>query len=147
MKKLLICLFLALGIASLAIAEDRVKVQVQFRKLIFQCKDGTEEVVDANMSGGNTYEHVCADGQWTNSFLNYDGNLSFTPDEYEHTDSKEMTDLKTAKVDEWIYQKNNPPPYVEPTKEELEAQKADLERQVDELTVKISAKTAEVAEP
>lgn len=147
MKKAGLVLLLVLCMATLAIAEDRIKVQVQFKKLIFQCKDGTEEVVDASMTGGNTYEHTCKDGKWTNSFLNYDGNLSFTPDEYEHTDSKEMANLKSGKVDEWLYQKNNPPPYVEPSKADLEAMKADLQKQVDELTTKISAKTAEVVEP
>ena len=127
MKKLLILIILL--VATNCFAEDRVKVQVQFRKLIFQCQDGTEEVIDASMSGGNTYEHTCKDGKWTNKFVNYSGNVSYTPEEYEALKEADLIAQKTSLVDDFIYQKNNPPKYVEPTSEEIQAQIDSIEEQ------------------
>lgn len=133
---------------GVAQAEDSLTYQIRFRKLVFQCQDGTEEVVDASVKGGNTYEHTCKDGKWTNKFVNYDGLIQLNPTEYETTDSKELIAMKEAKVNEWIEQKNNHPAYIEPTKEELEEYRYSLIQQVDEVETKLVEKITveEVAE-
>ena len=128
-KLLLTSLFLSFCVISTA--EDRVKVQVQFRKLIFQCQDGTEEVVDASMSGGNTYEHTCKDGKWTNNFINYSGALSLTQDEYAELKEADLEAKKKTEVEKFIYQKNNPPKYIEPTEE-------DYKKMIDEKIAEIN---------
>ena len=137
MKKLIL-MFIVLLMSTRCFAEDRVKVQVQFRKLIFQCKDGTEEVVDASMTGQNEYEHICEDGKWTNEFLNYSGNVSYTPEEYEVLKAEDLTKEKIDLVNDWIYQKNNPPTYVEPTEEEYKQMIDDKVREIEEYSAKIT---------
>lgn len=145
-KALLILAFLA--VCGIVHAEDVLTHQIRFKKLIFKCQDGTEEVVDASATGGNTYEHTCKDGKWTNTFTNYDGLIQLTPTEYETTDSKEIATIKTEKVEEFIYQKNNPPAYVEPTKEDLESMRASLLDQVAQTEEQLTSKltSVEIAE-
>ncbi len=139
MKKIILALLFCL-IPITVLAADRVRVQVQFKKGIFQCKDGSEEVVDFSVGGGNTYEHTCADGEWTNKFIAYNGFISYTELEYEALKVEDLETTKTIKVDEWIYKKNNPPVYVEPTKEELEAELAYFNEEVTKLEIRIDEK-------
>jgi len=127
MKKLFLILAL-MAICGVAFAGDTVTVQVRYRKAIFECPGGNE-VVDLSTTGGNTYEHTCKDGTWTNKFTNFDGLLSFTPNDYEMTDSKEMATLKDTAVEKFIYDKEHPPAYVEPTAEEVQQQIDSLEEQ------------------
>jgi hypothetical protein len=116
------------GICS---AQDRVRVQVIYRQAIFQCKDGTEEIVPLSMTGGNTYEHTCKDGKWTNNFVNYSGALSLTQEEYAELKEADLDAKKKTEVEKFIYQKNNPPEYVEPTEE-------DYKKMIDEKMAEIN---------
>ena len=142
MKKLLIILFLLISVPCFG--ADRVKVQVQFRKLIFQCQDGTEEVVDASMTGGNTYEHTCLDGKWTNKFKNFDGVLSYTTAEYEALKEEDLISAKTAKVEAFQYDQAHPPVYVEPTIADYQSMIDSKLQEIEQFTTEMSSKaTAE----
>lgn len=126
---------------------DRVQVQVRFRKGIFTCKCGQEDIVDFNVNGGNTYEHSCSVcGAWNNSFVNYDGCATFTQEEYEKKSQKDIDQVKDAMLSAWNYDRKNPPPYIEPTKEDLENEKASYETRIAELSMKIAEKEEIVKE-
>jgi len=127
---------------------DVVTVQVRFKKGIFTCKNcGHEDIVDWSATGGNTYENNCSEcGTWTNDFRNYDGLLSYSKAEYEKVAEKDVTSAKTTKVADWLYEVKHPPAYVEPSKEDLEQEKASLEARVSELQTRISAKVSEQIE-
>ena len=126
---------------------DRVNVQVRFRRGIFTCKCGQEDIVDWSMSGGNTYENNCSKcGAWSNSFTNYSGCISYTPEEYEALKAEDIVQAKDDLVADFIYQQKNPPPYVEPTAEEVQKMIDEKQAEIDTLTVQkseIEAKTIE----
>jgi hypothetical protein len=65
----------------------------------------------------------------------YHDALYFSPDEIEHLDEKAVTDAAKARVDAWVAfvtGQSSKPPYV-PTKEELLAQQAEFQKQLDSL--------------
>ena len=169
MKKLIFALILIFLPASFLFAQDRVKVQVQFRKALWACPGG-DEITDLNVGTPSVYEHNCKDGTWLNSFKEYNGILTYTPEEFEKADSKEKELAKTEAVDKWVYEIKHPAPYVEPSKddyfkmyqsriaeaqenldkystlataEELQAVKADLSAKVDSVQTSIEAKPIE----
>jgi len=125
-------------------AEDRVNVQIQFKKGIFECKGG-REMVDWNVGGGNDYTHVCKDGTKLNMFREYNGTVKFTPDEYIEVDDKALAVAKQAQVDEWLYTVDNPPPYVEPSVKDYQQMIGDRLDEVARYTDDM-AKIATVAE-
>lgn len=139
MKKAFLVL-LMVAMCGVAFADDVVNVQVRFKKLIFECQDGTEEIVDASATGGNTYEHTCKDGKWTNKFTNYSGLISLTPEEYDKKTEKELETLKSESVDKWIYDRDHQPEYVEPTVEEYEKMMEEKLKDVDDITIKLIEK-------
>ncbi|KKM16528.1 hypothetical protein LCGC14_1684940 [marine sediment metagenome] len=59
---------------------------------------------------------------------------------------EDIDTLKQERVDNWIYTLENPPPYVEPTLEELQSMKTELMLEVEELNNKIAILSAEVIE-
>jgi hypothetical protein len=122
---------------------DRVMIQRSFRKALWICTCGQEDVVDLNVGTPSVYEHNCsACNKWSNSFKEYNGVLSYPPDEVPKED--DVVKEKDKRIADWIYGIKNPPAYVEPKKADLEREKADLEQRVTELTSKISVMTAEV---
>lgn len=143
MKKLFLVLTMVMFCGT-ALAGDVLTYQIRYKKLIFKCQNGTEEIVDASATGGNTYERVCvSDGQWTNTFTPFEGIIQLTPDEYEYTDSQELADMKSANVTQFIYNRDNPPVYVEPTAEEYEAMIDEKMKEVEELSAKLKGKAPE----
>lgn len=101
---------------------DRIMTQIRFRKGIFTCKCGQEDIVDWSPSGGNTYENNCsACGKWTNSFKNYDGCLTMLQDEYDKMTEEDIIKKKNEGVDKFIYDQKNPPEYVEPSVKDYES--------------------------
>jgi len=140
MKKLFIVLLL-LCFTIPAIAQDRVKVQVEFRKAYWVCPCGQEDFTDLNVGTPSIYEHNCSKcGQWSNSFKEYNGVNSYSEDDYKKVTKEDIDKEKKEKIDKWVYDIKNPPPYVEPTKAELEAQKAELQKQISELDAQIAEK-------
>jgi hypothetical protein len=123
---------------------DRIRVQVIFRKGIFTCECGQEDIVDWSTEGGNTYENNCSVcGKWNNSFKDYNGCLLYKKDEYERMDRETIEINKSSEVDKFLYDQKNLPPYVEPTIEELEIEKLKLDRQVTEIQSRIDARRRE----
>ena len=124
---------------------DRIMVQVRFKKLLWVCPScGQEDVVDANPSGGNTYEHNCsACDQWFNSFKTYDGMLTIPQEEFDKKTEQDIVDDKTAQFDGWLYEVKNPPVVVEPSKEDLqslyEQKVTEANRQLEILTEKLTS--------
>lgn len=121
---------------------DRVRVQVQFKKVLWVCPVcGLEEAEDRNVSGGDSYVHTCANGHSFNqsgqNMREYNGTISYTEDEYAKVTEKDLSDVKTSVFDSWVYSIKNPPPYVEPTKEELRAEILQLEARKADLQAKI----------
>lgn len=143
MKKVLFLVLWFILITNFAFAEDRVRVQVQFKKGIFECPQG-DEIVDWNVGGGNTYEHTCKDGTWLNSFKEYNGNLSYTPEEYKIILAENIIASKQKLVDDWLYQVRNPPPYIEPTLEDLQNMYNSKMDEATEYLEQISKKTTEI---
>ena len=128
-------------------ANDRVMVQVRFRKAIWKCSCGQVDYTDLNMDGMNTYEHNCSVcGKWSNKFTNYSGCATYAKDEYEALKVGEVDIKKQADAEKFQYDKEHPPVYVEPTKEELEQELASKQAEVDELQIKIDAKLEVVEE-
>jgi hypothetical protein len=120
---------------------DKISVQIRFRKGIFTCSCGQEDVVDFNVAGGNTYENICSVcGEWSNTFKNYDGILAYAKDEYESLSASDISKAKEDKCDNWLYEVKHPPKYIEPSAEDLEKQKVELESQIEVLSGKINAK-------
>lgn len=64
--------------------------------------------------------------------------LYFT--EQEWANNPDVEKLKQERYDNWQFALKNPPVPVEPTKEELEVWKADLQKQIDEVQSKIDKK-------
>ena len=105
---------------------NRAKVQVQFRKGIWICEDcGQEDWQDFNVDGyNNVYEHNCSNcNKWSNSFKEYNGYLSYTPEEYQTLDESVIVSAKQSLCDEWLVGVKNPPPppAPEPTPEDIQA--------------------------
>lgn len=102
---------------------DRIRVQIQFKKFIWTCPIcGLEDIVDASMTGGNTYEHTCANGHTFNqscgNMKEYNGTVNYTPEDYEKKTEEDIAVDKQKPCDDWLYQVKNPPAYVEPSKED-----------------------------
>lgn len=57
--------------------------------------------------------------------------LYFTPIEYDALEPSEIEALAEERVTAWVETVRNPPPVSEPTKEELEAQEAELAQQIE----------------
>jgi hypothetical protein len=127
-----------------AYAQDRIAVQVQFKKGIFECPTG-DEIVDWNVGGGNEYSHTCKDGTWLNRFKEYNGVIKLDPVEYEKTDSKEMTTLKDTEVQRWLTEVRNPPPVQEPSVKDYQNMLDEKLAEVERLSTDM-AKVATVAE-
>lgn len=70
----------------------------------------------------------------------YSDALYFTQAEYASKQQSEIDSLKQARTTNWVNVVKNPPPFVEPTKAELQAQKAELQKQIAELDIKIGSK-------
>jgi hypothetical protein len=121
---------------------DRVRIQRTFRKAYWICSCGQEDTTDLNLGTPSVYEHNCsACNKWSNSFKEYNGNLSYTPEEYDKIKEEDVELEKTKRVDNWIYEIKHPFPYVEPTKEELEKEKLGLEERIAVLSAEITLKT------
>ncbi len=140
-----IIFLLCLCFSTLAFAEDRVTVQVMFKKGIFECPDG-DEIVDWNVGGGNEYEHTCKDGTWLNRFKEYNGTVSYPVGATLTKDS--ITNMKKDKVAEWLYGVRNPPIYIEPSVKDLENLRADkleeAQRYEEQLLIKAPEKAVAI---
>ena len=125
---------------------DRIIVQVQFKKFIWLCpKCGQEDIVDAKVGGGNEYVHTCSKcaaefNQSGPNMKEYNGSINYTPTEYESLKAEDLATAKKSRCDKWLYDWKNPPEYVEPTKADLEAEKAQKQAEVDALQSRIDAK-------
>jgi len=128
---------------------DRIRVQVQYRKALWTCPScKTEEWEDRPMEGGASYEHTCKEcsakfNQSCGNMKEYNGTVNYTPEEYETLKSEDLATAKQKPADDWLYSVKNPVPYVEPTKEQLEAEKEQKLQEVASLDARISLKTAE----
>ena len=67
----------------------------------------------------------------------YQDALYFTTDEYQNLTQANIDAEKQKRFDNWIFVINNPVPFVEPIIEELEAMKVELERQLEEINLKM----------
>lgn len=135
-KKLLLLSFLCV---TPCFANDVISVQVRFKDLIFVCPNNVYERVEASATGGNTYEHTCADGTWTNRFIPHEDTLSYSPTEYDKLSEKAIGEEKKKKVDAHIEQIKNPPAYVEPSVE-------DYQKMIDEKLVEVEQMTTKMSE-
>jgi hypothetical protein len=119
---------------------DRLSVRVEYKKALWTCpKCGNEDIEDMNPGGGNTYEHNCTVcNEWFNTFKEYNGVLQYPYFDYEKVLPEDIEKEKAKRVDAWIVEIKNPPVPKELTKEELEQQKLDYERQLTEMTKKIA---------
>ena len=126
---------------------DRVKTIIQFKQIVWTCpKCMTEDIVDASMDGGNSYEHDCSKcGTHFNGpigrpgRLEYTDNVSLTPEEFAEAKAEDIATHKRQRVAEWFDGWKNPPKSVEPTAADLEAEQAELVKRVEELTPRIKA--------
>lgn len=142
MKKLFIVLLL-LTFTIPCLAQDRIMTQVQFRKAWWTCpKCLQEDFTDLNVGTPSVYTHKCSKcGFTTNSFKEYQGSLSYLKTTYDTIDPSVITTAKQERIDKWVYDVKNPPPYIPPTLEDLQRMLSDkqleceeLQRQIDEIT-------------
>lgn len=125
---------------------DRIKLVREFKRVLWTCPIcQLEDFEDRPMNGGASYEHTCKNGHKFNqscgAMKEYNGALSYTPEEYENVTEEEVSNKKDDCINKWIYDLKNPPIPQLPTKDELEKQKAELEAQVANLTQLISSKS------
>jgi len=125
---------------------DRINVQVVFKKFWWTCPVcGQEDIEDANVGGGNTYEHDCSKcaahfNQSGNNMREYNNSVTMLKADYDLSTVNSITDKKTAMFEKWVYEVKNPKPYVEPTVEVLEQLKAEKQAEIDALQAQIDAK-------
>jgi len=125
---------------------DRIMVQVRFKKVLWTCPScSQEDEEDMNVAGGNTYEHDCSScfahfNQSNNNMKTCSGLVTMLKSEYDAKDEAEIAIEKQSVFDKTVYAWKNPPEYVEPTKEDLEQQRARLLVEVNDLDVKITEK-------
>jgi len=121
-------------------------VQVRFKKVLWTCPScSQEDEEEMNVAGGNTYEHDCSSclahfNQSNNNMRVCDGLVTMLKSEYDAKDEAQITIEKQSVFDKTVYGWKNPAEYVEPSKEELEKQKADLESELFRVDGQISAK-------
>ena len=129
---------------------DRIRIQRIFKRVLWTCPScSQEDYEDRNMTGGNEYIHICSScskefNQSCGAMREYNGCLSYTPEEYDTIKEEDVTTTKDTLVAEWVYKIKNPAPYVEPTKEQLEAELAEKQAEVDRLQEQIITKEAEI---
>ena len=123
---------------------DRIRVTVTYRKALWTCPScKTEEWEDRPMEGGASYEHTCKEcsAKFNQSCMKeYNGTVNYTPEEYEKVDAKALATAKQKPADDWLYSVKNPPPYVEPSKKDLENMLAEKQAEVTKLQEQITAK-------
>jgi predicted RNA-binding Zn-ribbon protein involved in translation (DUF1610 family) len=130
---------------------DRLILQIRFKKGIFTCPDcGKEDIVDWSPAGPNEYENNCSNcGKWNNSFRDYDGCKNYVVGEIDVVEvlkgeeaKKEVAEKiiadKQLMVTTWLEQVKNPPPYIEPTKEDLQNMYSDKMNEAQNYLSKIS---------
>lgn len=124
---------------------DRIKLVREYRKAWWICGCGQEDFTDLNVGTPSVYEHNCSKcNKWSNSFKEYQGVISYSPDN--EPKEEDVVKDKEQKIGEWVYAVKNPAPYIEPTKEDLEKQKIELEAQVANLAQLISSKSEAIEE-
>jgi hypothetical protein len=64
--------------------------------------------------------------------------LYFTEEEYASLSEKDIQKMIDTRIENWVNQVQNPPIPEEPTKEDLESQKIELQKHIDEVELKIS---------
>ena len=121
---------------------DQIMTQIRFRKGIWTCKNcGKEDITDFSVTGGNTYEHNCSVcNAWSNKFKNFSGALTYTAEQYKAKKEADITLDKKKKCDAFINDYKNPPAIEIPSKEVLEAYKAEKQKEVDAIQADIDAK-------
>lgn len=98
-------------------------VQVLFKKFIWKCPVcGLGDILDAYMGGGNTYVHTCNNGHTFNqsagNMTEYNGSLRYPQEEYDILTPEALAEDKQEKLDAWLYERANQPPYVPPDVED-----------------------------
>lgn len=132
---------------SLVFAQnDRISVRVEFKKFVWTCPQcANEEITDQSPSGGNEYEHICSKcgakfNQSGSNMKEYNGCLQYPFDVYPSVKKEDIDKEKWDRCDKWIYEMKHPVPYVEPTVEMLEVEKAEAMQKVTEIQARIDAK-------
>jgi transcription elongation factor Elf1 len=127
---------------------DRISVKVEFKKFWWTCpKCGQEDIEDAKVAGGNDYTHICSKcsakfNQSAGNMKEYNGCLSYPYETYASVKEEDVETQKTTLVEAWVYSVKNPPPYVEPSLQDLQNMLAEKQAEVDRLTEQIQAKEA-----
>ena len=70
----------------------------------------------------------------------YQDALYYPLDVYQSMDKQVIEDEKNTRVNNWVQMVKNPPPPIEPTKEQLEESKAMLVEQLAQLDIQIASK-------
>jgi len=129
---------------------DRVIVQVQFKKFLWICPVcSQEDAEDRPVGGGASYEHTCSKCKQKFNQTHakeYNGTVTYTPTEYGKLKGEELATEKSKRFTAWVTEIKNPPAYIEPSKEDLEKEKAELMERVANLDTRISEKTVVVEE-
>jgi hypothetical protein len=122
--------------------KDKVKIQRIFRRALWVCeKCGQEDFEDFNLAGGNIYEHNCSKcGTWSNNFKEYNNIIYYTPEEYDKITEEDVTNAKNVLFNKWVNDLKNQPVYPEPTREQLESEKTELQERINALNSKIAEK-------
>lgn len=131
---------------------DRIMTQIRFKRVLWTCpKCGQEDFEDRNMSGGQSYEHSCSVclakfNQSGTNMREYNGVICYTPEEYKTLKDEDLIKTKQVLVDKWLYEVKNPPPYIEPTPEELQAEIDAKQQEIDSLMARIEEAKTKIKE-
>jgi len=131
-------LFILLLLFPLVCFADQVKVQVRYERYLYQCPCGNEFIETSNQQKYTCpiCKAVLGEGQ----YKSLGDSIYFDYDEYQKIDGKVIDEQIGERTTQAIYNIKHPAPIVEPTKIDLENQKAELQKQIDELTIRINEK-------
>ena len=117
---------------------DTIRVSIQFRKFLYTCQCGEELLVDDNT---RTYECVkCGFKLGEGWYRDVGDSISMSMDEYTAMKPEDIEVQKAERVDKRIYDIKNPPEYIEPTPEDIQAQIDQKEQEIVSLAqVKVEA--------
>ncbi len=103
-RMIFVLVFIILSFSVFCFADDRVVVQVQFKKAIWTCPAcGQEDIEDRPMGGGASYVHACSKcgnefNQSGPNMKEYNGSINYTPEQYEKLKAEDLTAEKTKRL-------------------------------------------------
>ncbi|MCK9324716.1 MAG: hypothetical protein M0P69_04390 [Bacteroidales bacterium] len=113
--KRLFSFLLCVAVCGSCFGGDLVKVQVCYRKAVWQCPNGVDEITNMNVVGPNNYDYICSDGSKPSDYTLYTDCLAYPLNDYNPELVESDKDKKFLK---WNEERKKPIQYIEPSKDD-----------------------------